>query len=178
MTLELSDGDFEDVCWANTIIAKSLSSSTDVQVLPAFSNFECFCFWPSAVFEFFDVDSTMRAFRTAKLWLILALLRFSINGLLARFGSPLSIFIVWFDVGANFMVLPPDGGVKRKTSKKSWKLRPAHRKAFTTANATFLRGLKSFTEFKFVRLARILFCSHVLCAPLLAGLSVVGTLNE
>lgn len=61
----------------------------------------------------------MRAFKTAKLWLILALLRFSINGLLARFGSPLSIFIVWFDVGANFMVLPPDGGGRKKDEQKN-----------------------------------------------------------
>lgn len=36
-----------------------------------------------------------------------ALRRFSIKGLLARFGSPLSMFIAALDVGANFMIPPP-----------------------------------------------------------------------
>lgn len=133
-----------------------------IRCAPAFSNFECFCFCPSADFEFFAVDSTMSAFNTARLWLILARLLFSINGLLALFGSPLSIFIVWLDVGANFMIPPPDDGKRRR--REAWKnfLRCVWRtKNASTANATFLRGLKSFTEFKFVRLARVLFCSHV-----------------
>jgi hypothetical protein len=43
--------------------------------------------------------------------------------------------------------------------------RAKSKKAFT-ANTTLLRGLKSFTEFKFVRFARILFCCHVPRAPI------------
>lgn len=50
------------------------------------------------------------------------------------------------------------------------------KKAFT-ANTALLRGLKSFTEFKFVRSARILFCSHVLCIPLLTDESVDSQAN-
>lgn len=69
--------------------------------------------------QFFDVDSTMSAFSTAKLWLILARLLFSINGLLARFGSPLSMFIAWLDVGANLMMPPPDDDKKVKRKKRS-----------------------------------------------------------
>lgn len=169
MTLKLTDSDFKDVCWANIIDINSHWEERKSSTLPAFSSFECFCFCPSIVFEFFVVDSTMRAFRTARLWLILARLRFSINGLFARFGSPLSIFIAWFDVGANFMMPPPDDERWEEMKKKIIKLcRSKHwmeakgKRPFTT-NATILRGLNPFTEFKFVRFARVLFCRHVLC---------------
>lgn len=57
----------------------------------------------------------MSALSTAKLWLILARLRFSINGLLARFGSPLWLSLVvpllllllLLEVWVNLMPLPP-----------------------------------------------------------------------
>jgi hypothetical protein len=78
---------------------------------PAFSSFTCFCFVPSAFLLFLVLASTMSALSTAKLWLILARLRFSINGLLARFGSPLSPIVVppllLLELWVNLMLPPP-----------------------------------------------------------------------
>lgn len=98
--------------------------------LPAFSSLECFCFCPSDVLQFFDVDSTMSAFSTARLWLILARRLFSINGLLARFGSPLSMFIAWLDVGANLMMPPPGDDKKEERNKTHWSFQTTFAAAF------------------------------------------------
>lgn len=70
--------------------------------ISAFSNFVCFG-WPS-VLLFLVVDSNINAFNIAKLWFILALLRFSIRGLFVRFNgsgfvtAAVATFVFWFIV--------------------------------------------------------------------------------